>query len=62
MELEAVSFQRKHDLGDDILHSFDFAGADGYDSEPPFENSFLFLLEHKGFVIADETQNLHIEC
>lgn len=62
MELELGSFQTKHALGDDILRSFGFAAADGYDSEPPFENSFLFLLEHKEFVFADETQNLHFEC
>lgn len=62
MELELASFQTKHALGDDILRSFGFVGADGYDSEPPCENSFLFLLVHKEFVFADETPNLHFEC
>lgn len=62
MELEAASFQRKHALGDDILHLFGFVGADGYDSESPFENSFLFLLVHMKFALAGETQILHFEC
>jgi len=62
MELELASFQTKHALGDDILRSFGFVGADGYDSESPFENSFLFLLVHMEFALADETQILHFEC
>ena len=60
-EADEVSFQTKHALGGDILHSFGSVGVDGYDSEAPFENSFPFQLERKELVLDDEIQHRYFE-